>query len=156
MEKFSFQDFKSLFPWVAHAQSVVTRRKWFAEDVERVLQGVQTQRRGLSSDEATKRQEEFGLNVLPQKKDVSVFILLIKQLINPLVGILIVAGVISWYVGHTVDTIVIVVVIGINTIIGLTQELRARKLRALPMYIISLFLFFKKYTPAVSGMFEVF
>ena len=127
MEKFSFQDFKSLFPWVARAQSVVMRRKWFAEGVERVLQELQTQRHGLSSNEARKRQEEFGLNVLPQKKDVSIFILLIKQLINPLVGILIVAGVISWYVGHTVDTIVIVVVIGINTIIGLTQELRARK-----------------------------
>ena len=127
MAKFSFQDFKSLFPWVARVQFVATRRKWFSEDVQQVLQEIRTQRHGLSSGEAEKRQEQFGLNVLPQKKDVSVFILFLKQLVNPLVGILIVAGVISWYVGHTVDTIVIIVVIGINTVIGLTQELRARK-----------------------------
>ena len=126
MPQFSFQDFKSLFPWVARAQSVAMRRKWFAQDTEQVLQEVQTQRHGLSSSEAQKRQQQFGFNVLPQKKDVSVFILFLKQLVNPLVGILIVAGVISWYVGHTVDTVVIIIVIAINTVIGLTQELRAR------------------------------
>ena len=127
MAKFSFQDFKLLSPWVTRTQSVAMRRKWYLDDIDSVLNEAQTKRRGLSSGEVQKRQKQFGLNALPQKKDASVFVLLLKQLINPLVGILIVAGVISWYVGHTVDTVVIIVVIGLNTVIGLTQELRARQ-----------------------------
>lgn len=100
---------------------------WHALSAEDITRQLHTQRSGLSSQQAEKRLIQHGENILPDSTTVSVFGMLARQLVSPLVGILVLAGAISWYAGHPVDTLVIAVVVLINTVIGFTQEYRAER-----------------------------
>lgn len=105
----------------------VTISRWYTLSAEEALRQSHTQREGLSSQQAVKRLVQYGQNVLPDSGGSSVVVMLARQLISPLVGVLVVAGVISFYAGHPVDTLVIAVVVCVNTLIGFTQEYRAER-----------------------------
>ena len=93
-------------------------------NVEQVLEKLQTSLNGLSSAEVNKREKEFGKNILEEHK-VSRFSILIGQLKSPLVLILLVAVIISFFVGSIGDALVIALIVCINTLIGFWQELKA-------------------------------
>lgn len=82
---------------------------------------------GLSSQEAKKRQEEFGKNVLPEKEGVSVVWLFFKQFKDFLILILFVAAGIAFWAGKLTDVYIILAVILFNAIMGFTQEYKAEK-----------------------------
>ncbi len=93
---------------------------------------------GLGGDEAEKRLEEYGLNVLAEKKRKSPIYKFIMQFKDFMVLVLIAAAVIScaveiYFGGNDfVDSIVIIVIVLFNGIIGTVQECRAdRALEAL-------------------------
>ncbi|MCL4386952.1 cation-transporting P-type ATPase, partial [Patescibacteria group bacterium] len=52
---------------------------------------------GLSTSEALKRFERFGPNVLPEKPPPSSFSILVSQFKNPLVYILLAAGIVTFF-----------------------------------------------------------
>ena len=82
---------------------------------------------GLSDTEQTKRQEEYGKNILPAPEVPGIFARTVKQLQNPLALILLIAGVAAYILGNTVDASVIGIALVINVIIGLFQEGRAQR-----------------------------
>jgi Ca2+-transporting ATPase len=92
-----------------------------------VLKEKKSSKSGLSSDEAKKRLDEFGFNQLQKEKPLGSFKILISQLKSPLVYVLVVAGIISFFLGEEVDTYVIFGAVFINTIIGFIQENKANK-----------------------------
>lgn len=81
--------------------------------------------KGLSSEEVKKRQEQYGLNVLPEKPGPSQLSLVIQQLRNPLVYVLLLAALITVVIGHYADAIIISIAVFINTALGFVQESRA-------------------------------
>jgi len=85
------------------------------------------QKRGLTSEEAEKKLVQFGPNVLPEKPPPSDLAIFISQLKNPLVYILVAAGVITFLLNHISDTVIIAFAVFINTILGFLQERRASK-----------------------------
>lgn len=85
------------------------------------------ERKGLSSTEAKLKLSEFGLNQLPSKKTYSVVKLLIAQFKNLLVWLLIFAALLSYFVGHVVDGILILVILSLNISLGFWQEFKASK-----------------------------
>jgi len=81
---------------------------------------------GLSSDEVKSRQEQYGLNELPQKETLSFISIFIHQFKSPLIYLLMVAAGIAVGVGHYMDAQVILVVLIVNALIGSFQERRAQ------------------------------
>lgn len=83
--------------------------------------------RGLSSTEAKARLEKFGLNSLPEKPQPTSFAIFASQLKNPLVYILLAAGIVTFFLGDFSDTAIIFFVVLVNSALGFVQEKRANK-----------------------------
>lgn len=88
---------------------------------------LETSPSGLSKDEAKRRLEEFGPNVLQEKKGPSALRIFAEQFKNYLILILIAATIIAVFLGDFTDALVISVVIILNTLLGFYQEYRAEK-----------------------------
>lgn len=106
----------------------VKEKKWHAIETEEVLKdfGVDADK-GLSSEEAKKRLEEYGRNELPKGKKRPWWMRLLLQFHNTLIYVLIVAAVITALLDHWIDTWVILAVIIINALIGFIQEGKAER-----------------------------
>ena len=82
---------------------------------------------GLAADEAQRRLTEYGENTLTGKEQVPWYVLFVQQFANPLVYMLIGAGLIKAYFKGPVDAAVIGAVLLFMAIIGFAQEMKARK-----------------------------
>jgi len=83
--------------------------------------------KGLNSSEVVERQNNFGKNKLPEKKAQSLTSIYLSQFKNPLIYIILVAAIISFLLEQFEDTLIIGVVILLDTVIGFFQEYRAEK-----------------------------
>jgi Ca2+-transporting ATPase len=82
---------------------------------------------GLSSAQAAERIEEYGPNALPEGKGRTLGAMILDQFKDFLIGLLIVAALISGLLGEAADTIAILVIIVLNAVMGVVQEYRAEK-----------------------------
>jgi P-type Ca2+ transporter type 2C len=82
---------------------------------------------GLSHDEAKDRLRTQGPNELTEKPRPGFFKLLLDQFNNFLVIILIVAAVISIFLGEYIDAIAIMFIVALNAVVGVVQESKAEK-----------------------------
>ena len=107
--------------------------KWFNKKVEDVEKELNTSiQNGLSTEEVKKRQEKYGDNALKAKKKKSLFQKFLAQFKDFSIIILIIAAIVSGIVGISngegvTDTIIILIVVIANAIIGVTQEAKAEK-----------------------------
>lgn len=92
---------------------------------QEVVEKLQTTGDGLTNEEAKKRQQEYGKNVLPQPKTKTLLQIFFSQFLNPLIYVLIAAAIISVATGDYKDAIFIIAIIVINAILGTYQEWRA-------------------------------
>ena len=83
--------------------------------------------KGLSVAEASGRLEQYGKNILQEKKEKSQVALFLEQLNDPLIFILFVATAVSLFLGEVGDAGIIVTVILVNAFVGVIQEGKARK-----------------------------
>jgi magnesium-transporting ATPase (P-type) len=106
--------------------------RWYAETAEEALGRLESGDQGLTPAEAAARLERHGSNEVTTEPEDPWWMLLVRQLRDPLIYILIAAGAVTLLIGHEVDAAVIAVVVLLNTLIGFVQEMRARKaMRAL-------------------------
>jgi Ca2+-transporting ATPase len=94
---------------------------------EEVLDALRADAGGLTSLEASSRIETYGPNALPEGEKRSVASMILDQFKDFLIGLLIVAAVISGFLGEAADTIAIIVIVILNAVIGVVQEYRAQK-----------------------------
>ncbi|MEM4567628.1 MAG: cation-translocating P-type ATPase [Sulfolobales archaeon] len=99
---------------------------WHSLTVEEVLQKIGSRLGGLTSKEAEERLRIYGRNELIAKKK-SPLELLLKQFANFLIGILLVATVISLILGEVIDATAILIIVMIMAIMGFIQEYRAER-----------------------------
>jgi magnesium-transporting ATPase (P-type) len=101
---------------------------WHAREVDHVIRSAGTDpQRGLSAEEVARRREKHGPNALPETKRRSIWPVILRQFASPLIYILFVAAGIAFALGKHDDGIVILVVVLINSIIGVFQEHRAEQ-----------------------------
>ncbi|MFT4091966.1 MAG: HAD-IC family P-type ATPase, partial [Asticcacaulis sp.] len=100
---------------------------WHARDGGAVCAALNTSSEGLSATEARARLEACGPNRLPASRKRTAFERLWAHINSPLIWIMLVAAVVAGFLGHTVDAVVICLVIIVNTIIGYVQEGKAEK-----------------------------
>ncbi|HSE46149.1 MAG TPA: HAD-IC family P-type ATPase, partial [Gemmatimonadales bacterium] len=80
---------------------------------------------GLKEEEAARRLDLYGTNQLPQAVAAGPLRRFLRQMHNPLVYVLIVAGVVTIYLHEYVDAAVIFGVVVVNAIVGFIQESKA-------------------------------
>ena len=104
------------------------KEKWYTLSVDETLDKLKTSiEKGLSTSEAEKRLSEYGENKLPEKKRQSFFIRFFKHFHDILIYVLFVAAIVTAFLEHYADTIVILIVTVINAVIGYIQENKAEK-----------------------------
>lgn len=95
-----------------------------------------TDEKGLTSTEIVERQEQYGLNILPEKGPPSKFYLFFSQLKSPLVYVLLASSVITFFIGEYANAFIILLAVAINTTLGFIQEYRtSNALAALKKFI---------------------
>ncbi|CAI3574961.1 P-type calcium transport ATPase [Clostridium neonatale] len=82
---------------------------------------------GLSTKEAERRIEQFGLNELQHKEKTSVMKIFLSQFNDFIVWVLIAATIISGIIGDKADALTILIIVIINAILGFVQEFRTEK-----------------------------
>lgn len=82
---------------------------------------------GLSNYDVLKRQEEYGYNELLEGKRTSAFFVFLGQFKDLLVIILLIAAFISFLLGEVESTIVIMIVVLLNAILGTVQHVKAEQ-----------------------------
>ena len=101
---------------------------WFSKSQEEVLTKLDVNPlAGLTSEEANKRLNEYGMNKLKGKPKKSMVSLFLAQLKDMLIYVLLGAAVITLFIGEYVDSIIIISVVILNAVIGVVQEFKAGK-----------------------------
>lgn len=106
---------------------------WFNKEISEVEKELKTNvKEGLTEEDVKQKYEEYGMNELKQKKKKSLFVKFLEQFKDFMIIVLIVAAVISGAVGIAegegiTDTIIILIVVVLNAIIGVVQESKAEK-----------------------------
>ncbi|MEJ2695810.1 MAG: cation-translocating P-type ATPase [Candidatus Sulfobium sp.] len=103
---------------------------WHLKDIDDVLIELNTSRDGLSAEEAARRLEVHGPNILKEMEKRSVVRMFVDQFTDFMILVLIAAAVVSGIIGDLTDTIAIVVIVVLNAVIGFVQEYRAEKAMA--------------------------
>lgn len=83
--------------------------------------------KGLTTKEVEFRLGKFGKNKLSAKKKVTVFHHFLEQFKELMVIILIIAGLIAFVLGESIDGSIIMFIVILNAIIGVLQEYKAEK-----------------------------
>ena len=87
----------------------------------------QVTKEGLTSQQVDRIRQEKGENILQEGKKKSIFQVFISQFADLLVVILIVAAVISMFSGNVESTIVILLVLVMNAVLGTIQHVKAQR-----------------------------
>lgn len=105
-------------------------QKEYLLESNEVIKQLDSSPHGLSESQVRERQEKYGLNKLKEGKKTSLFKKFLKELANFMTIVLIAAAVVSGatsiYAGESmIDTIIILIVVVINAILGVYQESKA-------------------------------
>ncbi|MDQ2692157.1 MAG: HAD-IC family P-type ATPase, partial [Chloroflexota bacterium] len=102
-------------------------RNWHSLTVDDSFEAVQSQPRGLSSAEFSERMRRYGPNELQAAHRVSPWEILLEQFKNVLILILLGATVLSLFLGHGIESVVIAVIVLFAVVLGFVQEYRAER-----------------------------
>lgn len=101
---------------------------WYKKSKNEILKELDVdEKNGLSSNETLRRLEKYGKNKLETKKKKTLFKQFLSQLKDVMIYILIIAAIISAFLGEISDALIILLVIIINAVIGVIQESKAEK-----------------------------
>jgi len=106
---------------------------WFGKSIEETCTLLGTNlETGLNTKQVEENRKKYGANELEQKKKKSLFIKFLEQFKDFMIIVLIVAALVSGAVGIAegegiTDTIIILIVVVVNAIIGVAQENKAEK-----------------------------
>ncbi|HEX8974494.1 MAG TPA: cation-transporting P-type ATPase [Patescibacteria group bacterium] len=94
---------------------------------EEIFEKFSCSEKGLSSEEVAKRLKQFGKNAVQKKRNWSALTLLKNQFNNALVWILIIAAFLAVPFHEYRDTVILLIIVFINSAIGFFQEFKAEQ-----------------------------
>ena len=90
--------------------------------VSEMLQELQTTTEGLKGSESSERLKKYGANILKPKKRSDTLKILLSQFKSPITLILLFAAGLSFFLHEPTDTIIIVTIVLISSLLGFWQE----------------------------------
>ncbi|MEG0497399.1 MAG: cation-translocating P-type ATPase [Carnobacterium sp.] len=103
------------------------KKAFFTMDETAVFEQVQSSEKGLTTTEAEKRIAEYGPNQLDEGKSKNLLMKFIEQFKDFMIIVLLAAAVISGVFGDITDSIIILVVVVLNAVLGVFQEAKAEE-----------------------------
>lgn len=101
---------------------------WHTQEATAILEALgSTIESGLSTSEAAARLVVSGPNEFESDRPPTILKLVANQLADFMIGILILAALISGFLGDIVDTIAILIIVLLNAAVGVFQEYRAER-----------------------------
>ena len=106
---------------------------FFNKSIEQTCDELNTDlNNGIKNNDIDKRREKFGFNELKGKEKQSIFIRFLIQFKDFMIIVLIIAAIVSGFIGiregeGITDSIIILIVVVVNAIIGVMQESKAEK-----------------------------
>jgi P-type Ca2+ transporter type 2C len=100
---------------------------WHLIHENEALEMTGSQATGLTDSAVEERLEKFGPNQLEEKKRKPAWAMFLAQFKDLMILILMAAAVVSGLVGDVKDTVVILIIVVLNAVVGFVQEYRAEK-----------------------------
>ena len=100
---------------------------WHQLKIDEVIKQTDSGKEGLTATEAKHRLHKIGPNELIEGKKKTIGSMLLMQFKDVMILILLAAAIISGIIGDVTDTIVILIIVVLNAVIGFFQEYRAEK-----------------------------
>ena len=100
---------------------------YYNEEIGEVLKNLKTSLNGISQEEAKRRLERYGYNSLPKKKQDGIIKIFLREIINPIVLILLVTVIFSFYNHEYYDGIIVLFIVFLDLLMGTVQEYSATK-----------------------------
>ncbi|MDD4931145.1 MAG: HAD-IC family P-type ATPase [Candidatus Colwellbacteria bacterium] len=118
-----------IFLGLALLPAIILQMNWHSIPIKEIADTLKTDiQLGLSEADFRRRSKEQGHNELPRPKPFTKIQILAAQFKNPLILILVGAGIITVFLRDFSDTAIIAVTIAINTLFGYFQELKTSKI----------------------------
>lgn len=100
---------------------------WHTKTIEQAVEKLASKATGIGQAEAAERLTKYGPNEIKAAQRISAWNILIDQFKNVLILILLGATVISLFLGHGIESIVIAVIVLFAVLLGFIQEYRAER-----------------------------
>lgn len=100
---------------------------FYQESPEQLFIRLDARPTGLDEEEALLRSKQLGPNLLQEKKKKATWLIFLDQFKDLMVLILAAAALLSGLIGELADTVIILVILVLNALLGFVQEYRAEK-----------------------------
>ncbi len=107
-------------------QEVKNLQYYSSGKINSILDELSTQKTGLSSEEAERRLKEQGHNILVEKKQ-NIFFVFLSQFKSPLILLLLIAAIISFFIQNVTEGIIILFIMLLGVMLDFFQEYSANK-----------------------------
>ncbi|MGI5917461.1 MAG: cation-translocating P-type ATPase [Anaerolineae bacterium] len=104
--------------------------EWYRLSSDQALETIGSRSGGLTGAEADERRQRYGANQLEERGRRSPAAVFLGQFTEVTVLVLVIAAAISFFVGETLDAIIILIIVMLNALLGFTQEYRAERAMA--------------------------
>ncbi len=104
-----------------------TNIRWYSQKIDDIINHFNSSYNGLDETNISTLQKKFGYNEIINEKKESIIQLLLEQFKSLLIIILIIASIVSLFIGQPVEAIAIIVIVILAGILGFVQEYRASK-----------------------------
>ncbi len=101
-------------------------KNFYEQNITDVFERINSNEHGLTENEAKKRLLDYGPNKLPVGKVDSYFVIFLRQFQSSLIYILLFACLVIFLMGEIVDSLIILIVLIFNAIVGTLQEGKAQ------------------------------
>ena len=101
--------------------------EYYKKDIKTIFKEFNTSENGLDEKKVEVYKQKYGLNELPKSKKDSVFKIFFNQINDPIIYLLIVAAFLSFIASEILDGLVIILIILVDAIVGVVEEIKARK-----------------------------
>lgn len=100
---------------------------WHRQEIDVVFAQLKSSAQGLNTEQVATLQQQYGPNELQQAAKKPPWLMFLLQFKDFMIIVLIVAAILSGLVGDLSDTIIILVIVLLNAVVGFVQEYRAEK-----------------------------
>jgi|TARA_Y100000310_G_C20694343_1_gene824417 Ca2+-transporting ATPase len=101
--------------------------KWYSKSKEEIFKELKTSKKGITKEQAENRLKEYGKNIIKKTHRLRPLKILFSQFNSFLIYILIIAAIVSFFIDHILDGVVISVIVVLNGTIGFFQQYKAEK-----------------------------